>query len=348
MQRDEVRSLLSAEEFSLAAPYYGLERAPNFEQHAWHLRVSTPFDEIAQRLHLGIEQAAQRLASARQKLFHARKQRVRPGRDEKILGSWNGLMITGMARAARVFQRHDWLHSAQRALDFVQCSLWHNGKLLATSRDGKAHLNAYLDDHAFLLQAALELLQADFRHSDLAFAEQLADALLARFEDSQNGGFFFTSHDHEALIQRSKIGQDNATPAGNGIAAQALQRLAAITGKPEYAAAAERCLMLFFPVLQQAARYHCGLCTALADYLQPPALLVLRGEAGQTSAWQSELQQHYLPSVITLALNEQSDGLPQILNKPQSAQPTAWLCAGTQCLPPVTRLDELLERLASA
>ncbi|MDD5181042.1 MAG: thioredoxin domain-containing protein, partial [Gallionellaceae bacterium] len=303
---------------------------------------------IAQRLHLSIEQVTENLTSARQKLFATRAQRVHPGRDEKILGAWNGLMITGMARAARVFQRRDWLHSAQRALDFVRRSLWHDGKLLATCRNGKAHLNAYLDDHTFLLQAALELLQADFRRDDLAFAEQLAAALLARFEDSQNGGFFFTSHDHEALIQRNKIGQDNATPAGNGIAAQALQRLAALTGKPEYAAASERCLMLFFPVLQQAASYHCGLCSALADYLQPQAVLVLRGEAGQTSAWQSELQRHYLPSVIALTLHEQAACLPQILNKPQSAQSTAWLCAGTQCLPPITRLDELLERLASA
>ncbi len=344
-QHDEVRSLLNAEEFSVAAPYYGLEQAPNFEQHAWHLRVNTPLDEIAQRLHLSVDQASTWLSSARQKLFAAREQRVHPGRDEKILGAWNGLMITGMARAARVFQRSDWLHSAQRALDFVRRSLWHDGKLLATCRDGKAHLNAYLDDHAFLLQAALELLQADFRDDDLAFAEQLAAALLARFEDSQNGGFFFTSHDHEALIQRNKVGQDNAAPAGNGIAAQTLQRLAAITGKPEYAVAAERCLMLFFPVLQQAASYHSSLCTALADYLQPQAVLVLRGEAGQTRAWQSELQRYYLPSIITLALNERAAGLPQPLNQPQSAQTTAWLCAGTQCLPPITRLDELLERL---
>ena len=111
-------------------------------------------------------------------------------------------------------------------MDFVRGTLWQDGKLLATHKDGKTHLNAYLDDHAFLLNAALELLQAEFRGADMAFAVQLADALLARFEDRQNGGFFFTSHDHETLIQRNKTGQDNATPSGNGIAAQALLRLA--------------------------------------------------------------------------------------------------------------------------
>ena len=119
-------------------------------------------------------------------------------------------MIAGMAKAARVFQREDWLRSAHKAMDFVRGTLWCDGKLLATHKDGKTHLNAYLDDHAFLLNAALEMLQTEFRSIDLDFALQLADALLARFEDKQNGGFYFTSHDHEALIQRNKAGQDNA------------------------------------------------------------------------------------------------------------------------------------------
>ncbi len=116
-------------------------------------------------------------------------------------------------------------------MDFVRTTLWRDGKLLATYKDGKAHLNAYLDDHAFLLNALLELLQAEYRSVDMAFALQLADALLERFEDKQDGGFFFTSHDHEVLIQRNKIGTDNATPSGNGIAAQALLRLSLLTGK---------------------------------------------------------------------------------------------------------------------
>ena len=237
----------------LIKPYYGLDSTPNFENHAWNLRVTQPLSEIAQRLHLSEGQASARLASAQAKLFAAREQRVRPGRDEKILGSWNGLMIAGMAKAARVFGREDWLHSAQQAMDFVRDTLWQDGKLLATHKDGKTHLNAYLDDHAFLLNAALELLQTEFRTEDMRFAVQLADALLERFEDRQNGGFFFTSHDHEALIQRNKTGQDNATPSGNGIAAQGLLRLAALTGDTRYAEAAERCLKLFFPAMQKAA-----------------------------------------------------------------------------------------------
>jgi hypothetical protein len=340
-QRDEIRQLLSAEEYAVAAPYYGLDRSPNFEHHAWNLRVSKTLAEIAHELALTPAKAAARLASAQQKLFAARELRIRPGRDEKILGSWNGLMIAGMARAARVFKRPEWLRSAQQAMGFVQTTLWKDGKLLATYKDGKAHLNAYLDDHAFLLNASLELLQAEFRSSDFTFATQLADALLARFEDPQQGGFFFTSHDHEALIQRSKVAQDNASPSGNGIAAQALQRLSMLTSETKYAAAAERCLKLYLPALEQAGSYHSSLCTALAEYLQPASLLVLCGPEGDVNSWQETLRTRYLPEVMCFAVTEDMAGLTDVLNKPVTAQATAWLCQGTQCLPPITELEVL-------
>jgi len=344
-QRDEIRQLLSDDEYALVETYYGLDQPPNFENHDWHLRVSMPPEQLVEQLGLTPAQATARLLSAQKKLYTARELRIRPGRDEKILASWNGLMIAGMARTARVFEQPDWLHSAQQAMDFVRTTLWRDGKLLATYKDGKVHLNAYLDDHAFLLQALIELLQAQYRSSDMVFATQLADALLERFEDADAGGFFFTSHDHEVLIQRNKTGQDNATPSGNGIAAQALLRLSFITGETKYAQAAERCLKLFFPALQQAAAYHSSLCTALAEYLQPPTLLVLRGPADGTSAWQSVLRSLYLPDVMTIALPDDITELPDALAKPTGAITTAWLCRGTQCLPPITDLNELLEQL---
>ena len=340
-QRDEVRQLLTAEEYAVAAAYYDLDSPPNFENHAWNLRISMPLTDIAHKLALPPDVAAATLASAQNKLYSAREQRIRPGRDEKILASWNGLMIAGMAHAARVFNRPQWLHSAQQAMDFVQHTLWQDGRLLATYKDGKAHLNAYLDDHAFLLGAALELLQADYRQADFVFATQLADTLLARFEDMQNGGFFFTSHDHETLIQRSKVAQDNATPSGNGIAAQALQRLAMLTGETKYAAAAERCLKLYMPALEQAGSYHSSLCTALAEYLQPPQLLVLCGPQPDVAVWRDGLRSHYLPDVMIFALAEDMPELPQTLNKPVTAQATAWLCQGTQCLPALTEWEAL-------
>jgi len=346
-QRDEILELLTDDEYALIEPYYGLDQPANFEQHAWNLRVSAPLKEIARQLDLPEERAAALLASARKKMFAARARRIRPGRDEKILAAWNGLMIAGMARAARVFGRDDWLHSAQRAMDFVRSTLWRNSKLLATYKDGKAHLNAYQDDHAFLLIALLELLQAGYRGTDMSFALQLADALLTRFEDKQNDGFFFTSHDHEVLIQRNKIGPDNATPSGNGIAAQSLLRLSSLTGETKYAEAAKRCLKLFFPALQQAPAYHSSLCTALAEYLQPSSVLVLRGTSDGTNKWQDALRSRYFPEMTTIVLNDDVPGLPDVLAKPRTDKTTAWLCHGTQCLPPITDLDELLKELST-
>ncbi|MDD5057512.1 MAG: thioredoxin domain-containing protein [Sideroxydans sp.] len=344
-QRDEIRELLSAEEYALVEPYYGLDSAPNFENHAWHLRVTQPLDELAPQLHLSEDQASARLAEAKAKLFAARELRVRPARDEKILGSWNGLMIAGMAKAARIFGREDWLRSAQQAMDFVRSTLWQNGTLFATHKDGKTHLNAYLDDHAFLLDAALELLQAEYRSADMSFAVLLANALLERFEDRVNGGFFFTSHDHETLIQRNKTGQDNATPSGNGIAAQGLLRLGVLTGDARYAEAAERCLKLFFPAMQQTASQFSSLCAALESALQPPSLLVLCGTENETAAWRAAVSANYLPALMVIALRGDETGLPQPLDKPRTSKTTAWLCRGTQCLPPISGLDELLAEL---
>ncbi len=344
-QRDEIRTLLTGDEYALVAPYYGLDRPPNFEQREWNLRIAQPLNGIAQKLGLDADRASALLAAARAKLSLARAQRIRPGRDEKILGSWNGLMIAGMAKSARIFGRNDWLHSAQRALDFVHDTLWQDGKLLATHKDGKTHLNAYLDDHAFLLDACLELLQTEYRAENMHFALQLADALLERFEDRQNGGFFFTSHDHEALIQRNKTGQDNATPSGNGIAAQALLRLSELTGDTRYRDAAERCMRLFYPLMQRAASQCCSLNSALGELLRPPSLLVLCGDEKETAAWRAAVSEKYEPDLMMIVLNGDEQDLPAVLSKPEQARTTAWLCRGTQCLPPITNLNELIVAL---
>ena len=143
---EEIRANLTAEEFAIAVPAYGLDAPPNFENHAWHLVVARPLADIARER--GIDESAARktLDSARAKLFKLRETRVRPGRDEKVLTSWNALMIGGMAHAARVFGRKDWLASARAALAFVHRELWKDGRLLATAKDGMAHLDAYLDD----------------------------------------------------------------------------------------------------------------------------------------------------------------------------------------------------------
>ncbi|MGZ5094614.1 MAG: thioredoxin domain-containing protein, partial [Burkholderiales bacterium] len=194
--REEIDALLLPEEYAVLAPHYGLDTPSNFEERYWHLRVAKPLPEISAELRVPLNECVSTLQSARAKLYEARERRVRPGRDEKVLTSWNALMAKGMARAGRVFGRTDWIDSARRSLDFLRATLWRDGRLLATYKDGKAHLNAYLDDHAFMLDALLELMQAEFRVQDLQWAQALADLLIEQFEDPQRGGFYFVSHDH--------------------------------------------------------------------------------------------------------------------------------------------------------
>jgi uncharacterized protein YyaL (SSP411 family) len=342
---EEVRSLLSADEYAVLAPHYGLDGPPNFENAHWHLRVARTLAEVAGGLGKGEEECARLLGAARRKLLAAREKRVHPGRDEKILVSWNALMIAGMARAAAVFGRGDWLASAKKALGFLRGTLWKNGRLLATYKDGKAHLNAYLDDYAFLLAALIELLQAEFDPGALAFAEDLAEVLLDQFEDRDKGGFFFTSHDHEKLIHRPKPGYENATPSGNGLAAFALERLHFLTGESRYALAAERTLAQFHAELAEHPAGHATLLAALEEHQRPTRTVILRGPQGELARWRAELARRYAPQTMVIAIGADAGELPPALAKPAGKEVAAWVCEGTRCLAPIDRLEELVEQV---
>jgi uncharacterized protein YyaL (SSP411 family) len=347
--REEVEALLGPDEYAVVAKHYGLDGPPNFEEHDWNLRVKIPLTAIAAELALPLEACEARLDSARAKLSAARERRTRPGRDDKVLTSWNALMVRGMARAARVFGRPDWLASATRSVDFLRSTLWKNGRLLATYKDGRAHLNAYLDDHAFLLDALLELVQTDFRLEDLRWAQALADLLLDQFEDREHGGFYFTSHDHEQLIHRSKTGHDGATPSGNGVAAFALQRLGLLVGETRYVEAAQRTLGLFYEPLQRNPSGYTTLLTALEEALEPPRIVILRGAQDAIAAWHARLSTAYRPDTLTVSVPAGVTGLPPVLDK-QSAQsadaPSAWVCEGMTCRAPVFDLPALEAALA--
>jgi len=327
--REEAQQLLTGKEYLAFSSRFGLDRAPNFENRHWHLNASRPLEPGTETL----------VNDARRKLLAAREQRVRPGRDEKVLVSWNALAIRGMAHAGRVFGRPEWTASARRAFDFIRARMWRDGRLLATYKDGRAHLNAYLDDYAFLIGAALELMQPDFATADLEFARQLAGVLLEQFEDREGGGFFFTARDHEPLIHRPKPGHDHATPSGNAVASWALARLAALTGEERYTHAAERTLELFYPVMRDYPAGFAAMAIALEEQLRPPATLVLRGSREALGRWQAELAREYLPGTLVLDIPDGMAGLPAVLDKPQRAGAVnGWLCRGVTCLEPISDL----------
>jgi uncharacterized protein YyaL (SSP411 family) len=328
--QEEAQALLSPEEYRELARHYGLDGPPNFESKYWHLRVADP---------LGPE-------PAKAKLFAAREKRVRPGRDEKILASWNALAIRGMAHAGRALDRPEWIASARRALEFIRARMWRDGRLLATYKDGRAHLNAYLDDYAFLAAAVLELMQVEFQPAELDFACELADVLLGQFEDGERGGFFFTPREHERLILRPKPGHDNATPSGNALAAWALGRLAALTGEQRYARAAERTLELFYPAMRDYPAGFAAMAIALDEQLQPPRTLILRGRAEALRPWQAGLAHEFLPDTLVLAIADGMAPLPEPLDKPARPEPVnGWLCCGVTCLERSNDLADLKKTL---
>jgi uncharacterized protein YyaL (SSP411 family) len=240
-----------------------------------------------------------------------------------------------------VFGREDWLASARRALDFIRATMWRDGALAATYKDGRARLNAYLDDYAFLLDAVIEVLQADFRSADVAFAAALADALLARFTDPA-GGFFFTAHDHERLIHRPKPGHDNATPSGNGVAAFALGRLGHLTGDARYLDAARRAVAAFHPAMQSYPGGFAALTIALEECLAPPEVVVLRGPTPRLRPWVRELAPEFRPQRMVVGIDGAEGGLPPALDKPAApGRVNAYVCRGVTCLEPVSELAAL-------
>ncbi|HUO18568.1 MAG TPA: thioredoxin domain-containing protein [Steroidobacteraceae bacterium] len=343
--REEVRTALSAAEFAVFAPRYGLDQPPNFEGR-WHLYVAATVEQIAATLQRPPAEVTALLVSSRPRLLALRAQRVSPGRDEKILTSWNALMIRGLAIAARVLRQDALADAAGRALDFLRARLWRDGRLLATCKDGRAHLNAYLDDYVYLVDAVLELQQVRFRADELEFARQLIEVVLGRFADPAAGGFFFTSDDHEQLIHRPKSFGDDATPSGNGIAALVLQRLGYLLGEPRYLAAAEGTLRAAWPALEKHPLSHATLVNALEELLQPPEIVILRGAPAAIEGWQRELAQIFAPRRLVLAIPSEASGLPPALaEKAPRGAAVAYICRGSVCSAPVESLEALIENL---
>jgi len=354
-ERSEVRAALNEPEYRAFAARFGLEGEANFEGH-WHLQVQESIDDIARRIALSADEVTALLESARGKLLSIRGKRVWPGRDEKILTSWNALMIRGLAIAARALAREDLAECAARALDFVRGSLWKHGRLLATCKDGRAHLNAYLDDYAFLADAVLELQQVRFRSEEFRFAIELLEVVLQHFADAQSGGFFFTSDDHETLIHRSKSFSDDATPAGNAIAAFVLQRMGFLLGETRYLTAAEQTLRAAWLPMQRYPHAHTSLLNALEEALNPPDSVVLRGPQQEIATWARALHRVYAPRRLVLAIPDEAQGLPQALadkvpaagSKATPSGPVAYICRGTTCSAPVGSLGDLIAQLRAA
>ena len=344
--REQVRGVLSPDEFAVFAPFFGLDQPPNFEGRLWHLRVAAQVAQIATSVQRTHQEVVALLGSASARLFALRAQRVRPGRDDKLLTSWNALMIRGLAIAARTLGSEELAAAAGRALDFLRATMWRDGRLLATYKDGRAHLNAYLDDYVYLADAVLELQQVRFRAEELEFGRQLLEVVLEHFADPAAGGFYFTSDDHETLIHRSKTFSDDATPSGNGIAAFALQRYGHLLGEPRYLAAAERTFRAAWQAMGRQPIGHVTLITALEEMLNPPEVVILRGEPAAIEGWRRELARTFAPRRLVLAIPTDAPGLPRsLVDKVPRGEAVAYVCRGSTCSAPLESLAALVAEL---
>ena len=344
---EEVQELLDEGDYPVFAARFGLNEAANFEGR-WHLTVRWSIDDIAADNELSAGDAAAAIARSLKTLFDKREKRVAPGRDEKQLTAWNALAIRGLAIAGRALQRDDLIDAAANAIDFIRTTLFAGERLLASYKDGEARFPAYLDDHAFLLDALLELLQARWSGEHLDFAVTIADILLEHFEDGDKGGFFFTADDHEQLIHRPKPLADESVPSGNGIAAFALQRLGFLLGETRYLASAEKTLRSAWQAMDEYPHGHVTLLTALEEYVEHPEIVIIRGDSQEIGNWRDASAKLYAPRRLVFAIPADAEALPGALadRAAVDGETVAYRCRGTHCELPVTSWEALAANLA--
>jgi uncharacterized protein len=286
----------------------------------------------------------ERLGEWRRRLYEVRAKRVWPGLDDKRLTAWNALMISALAEAGAALERPEYIQAATDCAEFVLGSMRDGeGRLLRTYKDGEAKLNAYLEDHAFLLEALLTLYEASFDPRWYSEARGLADTIVERFADDENGGFFETSVDHEQLLARRKDLEDHPIPSGNASAAYGLLRLSALTGEAEYEERAVGVLRLLHELAAKHPNAFGHLLQALDFHLAPVQEVALVGD--DTTALARVVRGRFRPHLVLAG--GAADGVPLLQDRtPVNGRPAAYVCEHFACKAPVTEPEEL-ERLLS-
>jgi hypothetical protein len=350
--RDEVMRALGEEVGEIFCRYYDVTDVGNFE-HQNILHPTLTLTQLAKLFRRDEEEVSRLIAGAKQKLFEVREGRVKPGRDEKILTSWNGLMLSAFVEAYKVLGNPRYLEIARQTTDFLLAHLYKNGRLLRNFKDGQAKFNAYLDDYAFFVAALIDLFEATFERAYLDRAVQFTDTLLSRFWDEEEGGFFFTSSDHETLIARSKSAFDGSIPSGNSVAVFNLLRLFYLTENQNYLAKAEQVLRLFYDAMEQNPFGFSNMLCALDFYLRRPKEIILLGnkDAAETKEMLARVYGLFLPNKTIVCTDPREPTgvpLPSLLRgrTQVDGKLTIYVCHNFTCSLPVTdwgTLKELLE-----
>jgi len=350
---EEIEAFLGAEDARLFMRYYDVTSQGNFENGQSILHVESEMPALARFLEVDEERLRQVVEEGKKKLLAVRQRRVAPGRDEKILVAWNGLMISAMARAYQVLGTERFLQAGAAAAGFILNDMAGEGQLRHTYQDGQARLPAYQDDYACLINGLLDLYEASFEVSWLRAAQELNQAMGDRFWDGEQGGFFYTEAGTEDLILRTKNPFDNATPSGNSIGALVLMRLAALSGEGDLRVQAAQILLLFAELMKRAPASCAQMICALDFFQERPYEVALIGSPAEREDFLRFLHESFLPNKVLMA-GDPADSpddlvqdLPLLEGKMAAPEAKVYVCRDFVCSPPVRKREELRGLLAS-
>ncbi|MCA8992536.1 MAG: thioredoxin domain-containing protein [Planctomycetaceae bacterium] len=342
--KEGITELLPEQDATLFCASYDVTNSGNWEGNSI-LNLPNALDEVASAFEMSADEFYGSLKRSRDVLFAERAKRIAPGRDDKVLVNWNGLMIAAAARAGMALGEPKYVEAAAASARFIAENMRSStGHLLHSYKDGRARFMAYLDDYASYIDGLVELFQATGEACWIEWAVEFADQMLNRFADS-HGGFYYTAHDHEELIARTKDSQDNATPSGNGMAATVLLKLARLCDRDEYRVAAEQALKSISGLLNESP-LAAGQSLIALDLLLGPAYecVLLDGTDESADKLESAIWSTFLPRTV---VSRKRDVAPEVIkhlfdNRSQTVNPQAYVCEAGACQQPVSSAEEML------
>ncbi len=344
--RDQIKEALGKEKGTPFCAYYGIDAQGNFEGGSSVLNIASSLEKISKLYGIPISELEEVLEEGRKKLFNEREKRVKPGRDDKILTSWNGLMISSFVDGFKVTHHEEYLIVARKASHFILKKMRKDGHLMRVFNKGKCQVKGYSEDYAFFIQALIDLYEATFEIEWVKEADELNRRMIHQFWDERNGGFFFTGKENETLIARSKNPYDNVIPSSNSVGLFNLIRLSYLTGEESLKQKADQIIHLFYQLLSEHPSGFTHMLSGLSFFLNPEEVgLIGSKNDPRTKSMLQEIYRAYLPNKIFSLRDPQepTEGswFPFLKGKGDPEVPTTFVCKGFTCLPPVRNEEEL-------
>ena len=334
-EEKELESILDNEEFEIIKKCYVVDGKPNFEGK-YHFHITKESESY-------FLENETRTDVINEKLIKIREKRIAPTIDKKILVSWNSLAIIGLINAFKITGDIKFFDASNKCFHFIKSNLWKNKKLFACFNKEPC-FNGYLDDYAFLLKAILELLKVKWDSENFYFAKELADIIIKDFQNHENGGFYFTSENHEELIYRPQTYMDESLPAGNSFAVDSLLELGYVEGNKKYIDAAEKAILSSSDSLHRSGISHASFLLATMNLIEPKKIIIIRCSKDKIEDYRKKLLSLKIMNYSSYFIDNEETDIPKELSlkKPIDSF-TAYICEGFKCLPPIDSFEELLK-----